>query len=146
MTIRLSRREFLATGMAAMVSTARGEPSPAEGTDVHRQLLEMAVEQQKRRRARVAKVRTVADLEALQKELRQKFLSLLDGLPEAAGTRPVKIVDRIDADDYTVDKFVYESFPGYYVPGLLYLPKNAAGRIPAILSPCGHSTVGKAEP
>src|SRR5262249_45550210 len=69
-----------------------------------------------------------------------------DGLPDASGPPPVKIVDRIDADDYIVDKLVYQSFPGYYVAALLYLPKNLAGRIPAILSPCGHSTVGKAEP
>jgi dienelactone hydrolase len=146
MTIRLSRRAFLATGMAATVSVARGEQAPVEKPDIHRQILELAAGQEKKRRARFAAVKTPADLEALQKELRHKFLALLDGLPEASGPPPVKIVDRIDADDYTVDKLVYESFPGYYVPGLLYLPKDAAGRISAILSPCGHSTVGKAEP
>src|SRR5262249_2978563 len=146
MTIRLSRRVVPATGMAATVTIARGEPVLAERTDIHRQLLALAAEQEKKRRARFAAVKSPADLEALQKELRQKFLALLDGLPEASGPPPVKIVDRIDADDYAVDKLVYESFPGYYWPALLYLPKNAAGRIPAILSPCGHSTVGKAEP
>jgi dienelactone hydrolase len=146
MTLQLSRRAFLATGMAATASIVRGEPAPSDRTDVHRQLLELAAGQQKKRRARFAAVRSVADLEALQKELRQKFLLLLDGLPEASGPPLVKIVDRIDADDYTVDKLVYESLPGYYVPALFYLPKYASGRIPAILSPCGHSTVGKAEP
>src|SRR6266478_9798362 len=104
MTIRLSRRAFLATGMAGAVSITRGEPAPAERTDVHRQLLELAADQEKKRRARFAAVRSVADLEALQKELRQRFLMLLDGLPEASGPPPVKIVDRIDADDYTVEK------------------------------------------
>jgi cephalosporin-C deacetylase-like acetyl esterase len=145
MTIRFSRRAFLATGIAATVSIARGEPAPPEKIDVHRQLLELAAAQEKKRRARFAAVKTVADLEALQKELRQKFLALLDGLPAASGPPPVQLVDRIDANDYTVDKLVYESFPGYFVPALLYLPKNAADSIPAILSPCGHSSVGKAD-
>src|SRR5262249_30493525 len=104
MTIRLSRRAFLARGIAATASIARGEPVPAERTDVHRQLLELAAEQERKRRARFAAVRTVADLEGLQNALRQKFLALLDGLPEASAPPPVKIVDRIDADDYTVDK------------------------------------------
>ena len=51
----------------------------------------------------------------------------------------------IEADDYTIEKLAYESCPGYFVPALLYRPKNRAGALPGVLSPCGHSAVGKAE-
>ena len=40
---------------------------------------------------------------------------------------------------------MYESFPGYFVSALLYKPKRATGRRPGVLSPCGHSAVGKAD-
>ena len=32
---------------------------------------------------------------------------------------------RIERDDYTVDRVFFESFPGHYVCGNLYLPKKA---------------------
>ncbi len=50
----------------------------------------------------------------------------------------------IEADDYVVEKLAYESFPGYFVTALLYRPRTIAGRLPGVLSPCGHSTNGKA--
>jgi cephalosporin-C deacetylase-like acetyl esterase len=140
----LSRRAFLATSFATSLPLLRGEDPPKAGADIHRQLLELAAEQEKKRRAQFAAVKTGADLEALQKEIRHAFLSLLDGLPEAAGPPPVKKTARIEADDYTIDKLVYESFPGYFVSALLYLPKKQDGGIPGILSPCGHSDIGKA--
>lgn len=143
MTDSLSRRAFLATGLAAAVPLARGAQRP-DGPDVHRQLLELAAESEKKRRARFAAVKSAVDLEALQKNLRQTFLTLLDGLPESPDPPPVKKLGRIDGDDYTVDKLVYESFPGYFVSALLYLPKKRDGAIPGILSPCGHSDIGKA--
>ena len=51
----------------------------------------------------------------------------------------------IDGGDYLVEKLVFESLPGYFVPALLYKPRTIASPLPAVLSPCGHSTVGKAE-
>lgn len=144
MTHRLSRRAFLATGLAPLVSTARPDNPKAESADVHRQLLTLAADAEKKRRARFAAVKTPADLAALQKELREKFLALLDELPEASEPPPVKKTGRIDADDYTIDKLVYESLPGYFVSALLYLPKKRDGAVPGVVSPCGHSDVGKA--
>jgi dienelactone hydrolase len=144
MTPRLSRRGFLATGLAASVPIARGDAPRPDRTDVHRQLLELAAEHEKKRRTRFAAVKSAADLEALQKNLRQTFLALLDGLPEASGPPPVKRTGRIAADDYTIDKLVYESLPGYFVSALLYLPKKRDGAVPGVLSPCGHSDIGKA--
>lgn len=139
----LSRREFLATGFAATLPTVHGD-EPRQNVDVHRQLLNLATEHEKKRRARFVAIKSAEELEALQKELRQKFLALLDGLPESSGPPPVKKTGQIEADDYTIDKLVYESLPGYFVSALLYLPKKREGAIPGILSPCGHSDIGKA--
>src|SRR5204862_3516185 len=49
----------------------------------------------------------------------------------------------VEAHGYRIEKFAFESFPGYFVPALLYVPK-ASGPMPGVISPCGHSTNGKA--
>jgi cephalosporin-C deacetylase-like acetyl esterase len=112
--------------------------------DLHRQLLDRAARQEKQRVERFAAVKTQDDLAALQKDLRGKFLRLLDGLPKAKEPPPVKVTGTIEADDYVVQKLVFESFPGYFVSALLYKPKKQAGPLPGVLSPCGHSATGKA--
>jgi len=139
----LSRRQFVSLALAASAGLAT---AAEERSTVHEQLLDLAARQEERRRARFAAVRTRADLEALQKSLRESFLRLLGGLPEKAGTPPVKKTGRIDADDYVIEKLAYESFPGYFVPALLYRPKEISSPLPGILSPCGHSHDGKAAP
>ena len=140
----LSRRDFLSVGLAAAAGLGRAdEPRPA---NVHRQLLDLAARQEERRRARFAAVKSKDDLEALQKELRASFLRLLDGLPEAKGPPPAKVTGTIEADDYRIEKLAFESFPGYFVPALLYRPKKIAAPLPGVISPCGHSNVGKAAP
>lgn len=53
--------------------------------------------------------------------------------PEA---RTVGVVDR---DDYSVEEIYFESLPGLYVTGNLYLPKRAELPAPAVLYLCGHA-------
>src|SRR5262245_10140816 len=113
----LSRREFLYLGLAAAgFAYAADTPPP----NVHQQILDLAAHQEEKRRARFAAVKSKADLEALQKSLRETFLRLIGGLPEAEGPPPVKITGKIEADDYLIEKLVFESFPGYFVSALLY--------------------------
>jgi dienelactone hydrolase len=113
-------------------------------SNIHQQLLELAARQEAQRRARFAAVKTQADLDDLQRSLRAKFLGLIGGLPESAGPPPVKKTGEILADAYSIEKLAFESLPGYYVSALLYRPRKISGTVPGIISPCGHSTVGKA--
>ena len=144
----LARREFLlAAAASASALAARGQAPLATRVatkkDVHQQLLELAEHQQSERRARFAAIRTPAELTALQASLRENFLRLIGGLPAGNGPPPANATRAIEAEGYSIEKLVYESFPGYFVPALLYRPK-ATGPRPAVISPCGHSTVGKA--
>lgn len=138
----LSRRDFIYLSLAASAGLAHG--AEAKSKDVHQQLLDLAAKQEEQRRARFAAVKTKADLDALQKSLRESFLQLLDGFAEKKGVPAVRKTGTIEADDYTVDKLVFESFPGYFVPAVLYKPKKLNGPVPGVISPCGHSTTGKA--
>jgi pimeloyl-ACP methyl ester carboxylesterase len=116
----------------------------AEKPDLHQQLLDLAAQQQRERRARFGTVASRADLDTLQKSLREKFVRLLGGLPPNEGVPPARIVGRIEAEDHLIEKLVFESSPGHFVSALLYRPKKIAGRLPGIISPCGHSADGKA--
>lgn len=142
----LSRRELLAGGLAlAGTSTSRAvQPHGRKSRDVHRQILDLAEQQQERRRARFAAVRSKEELQALQTSLREAFLRLLDGIPASPGIPAVRTMGTIDAGDYTIEKLAYDSFPGYFVPALLYRPSKVKSLLPGVLSPCGHSTNGKA--
>jgi hypothetical protein len=44
---------------------------------------------------------------------------------------------------YKVEKVLFESFPGYFVAGNLYLPTNSSGKHPGILVPHGHWKNGR---
>ena len=45
---------------------------------------------------------------------------------------------KIDRGEYTVEKVYFESAPGFFVTGNLYRPKNAKGKVPAVLFAHGH--------
>src|SRR5437764_5556842 len=109
----MPRRDFLALSLSACggLTCRAGEPGPA---DVHRQILELAARQQERRRTRFAAIRSKADLDRLQKDLRQAFLTLLDGLPTSSEPPAVKRTGQVEGDGYLIDKLVFESLPGYF--------------------------------
>lgn len=62
----------------------------------------------------------------------------LDPMP-ARGDLNAVTVDVLDHESFTVEKLHFQSSPGLYVTGNLYLPKKREGRLPAILYVCGHS-------
>jgi dienelactone hydrolase len=54
-----------------------------------------------------------------------------------------KIYGKLLRDDYTIEKVVLETFPGFTLSGNLYRPAHATGRMPGILCPHGHWSDGR---
>lgn len=79
-------------------------------------------------------------------QLKKQILSSagLWPMPEKTPLNAV-IFGRVDRGDHTVEKVWFESLPGHYVTGNLYRPKNATGKLPAVLNPHGHWTYGRLE-
>lgn len=79
-------------------------------------------------------------------ELRKQIL-VSAGLWPSPEKLPIKatIFGKLDRGDHTVEKVYFESYPGFYVTGNLYRPKNATGKLPAVLCPHGHWAYGRLE-
>lgn len=77
----------------------------------------------------------------------KKQILVSAGLWPAPVKTPIKamVFGKVDRGDHTVEKVYFESHPGFYVTGNLYRPKNATGKIPAVLCPHGHWTYGRLE-
>ena len=54
---------------------------------------------------------------------------------------PLKVVihGQVQRPEYTVEKVYFESMPGHFVTGNLYRPLQKGRRLPAVLSPHGHT-------
>jgi dienelactone hydrolase len=92
--------------------------------------------------------RTLAEWEARKAQLRKQILS-------AAGLMPLfpksplhpQIFGRMENRDYSIEKVLIETLPGYYLGGNLYRPLKPAPPegFPAVLSPHGHWNYGRLE-
>jgi dienelactone hydrolase len=92
--------------------------------------------------------RTVAEWEVRKAFLRKQILSAAGLLPMfPKGDLHSQIFGRIQNRDYTIEKVLIETLPGYYLGGNLYRPLKAPPPegFPAVLSPHGHWNYGRLE-
>ena len=97
------------------------------------------------RDARIAAIRTPAEVERRQAFVRSKIVELLGGFPERTPLNP-RITDSFVRDGYRVEKLIFESRPKFYVTADVYVPASGHARYPAVLGVPGHSLTSKAEP
>jgi dienelactone hydrolase len=71
----------------------------------------------------------------------------------AAGLAPMpektpfhaQVFGKIEAKDYTIEKVLLETLPGFYMGGNLYRPRNGKAKRPGVLNPQGHWPYGRLE-
>lgn len=66
----------------------------------------------------------------------------LEKLPEPCDLKVLRHSKR-EFDGYTVENVAFESLPGFWVTGNLYLPTRIEGKIPGVLNPHGHFPDGR---
>jgi cephalosporin-C deacetylase-like acetyl esterase len=76
--------------------------------------------------------------------LRREYLDMLglDPLPEKTPLKAT-VTGTLEHEGVVIEKLHYQSKPGLYVTANLYRPKEAKGKLPAILYVCGHSGKGR---
>jgi dienelactone hydrolase len=88
--------------------------------------------------------KTKEEWEKAKPELRRQLLEMLGLWPLPARTDlQAKVTGKLERPKFTVEKLVFQSMPGLYVTGNLYIPKPAPTKAPTILYVCGHGNVVK---
>jgi hypothetical protein len=90
--------------------------------------------------------KSLAEWEARKAHLRKQILSAagLLPMPEKTPLEP-QIFGRIENQDYSIEKVLLQTLPGYYLGGNLYRPLGKKGRFPGVASPHGHWNYGRLE-
>ena len=93
------------------------------------------------------KVKTVDEFDSLRAEMRRKMLRRIGGMP-AKTPLNAKITGVVRRSGYRIEKIIFESRPGMFVTGNLYLPDESRfpAPHPAAIEVCGHSRAGKNSP
>ena len=91
-------------------------------------------------RDNLAGIRDLKEWEKRRPEVRRRFLSVmgLDPMPRKTPLE-ARVTGAFEREADFVEKVVFQSMPGLYVTGNLYVPKTRGGPMPAVLYVCGHS-------
>ncbi|HUX95091.1 MAG TPA: alpha/beta hydrolase family protein [Bacteroidales bacterium] len=104
-------------------------------------LTKQAVVMYDNRNATVAGLNYENDWLERQNFVKGKLSVLIGQFPEKTSLN-TKVTGTIKKDGYRIEKIVFESFPGFYVTGCLYIPEKIKGRVPAVLNLIGHEQDG----
>ena len=90
----------------------------------------------------LVKIWAKADWER-ERPKRLKQLKEMLGVPDPKKKSPLnaKVTGKVDHEEFTVENVHFQSLPGLYITGNLYVPKQRSGQLPAILYVCGHGRV-----
>ena len=89
---------------------------------------------------------TLAEWEQRKRFLRGQILAAagLDPMPEKTPLH-AQIFGRLERGDYSVEKVLLETMPGYYLGGNLFRPLGRNGKFPGVLKAHGHWRDGRLE-
>jgi dienelactone hydrolase len=131
-------RFFLAVLAASLVAHAQIPAQDARNIDIPNTDTHFAPKVHK----------TLAEWETRKAFLRKQILSASGLLPlfPKSDLHP-QVFGRIENRDYSIEKVLLETLPGYYLGGNLYRPLKPAPAegFPAVLSPHGHWNYGRLE-
>jgi cephalosporin-C deacetylase-like acetyl esterase len=111
---------------------------------VHEWFVERVREVESRGAMRRAALKTKVDAEAYVNDVREKIRQSFGPEPARTPLNP-RVTRVVEREAYRIENVIFESRPGFFVTGNLYLPAKLAGKAPAVVGVCGHSGNGKAE-
>jgi Prolyl oligopeptidase family len=124
---------FAAAATAAPETPSRGEETLANY---------FRAETAKLSDACLSDIRTLDDWNARREPCRQQLLEMLglSPFPPRTDLKPI-VTGTIEQDLFVVENLHFQSLPGLYVSGNLYVPRRIPKPVPAILYVCGHGPV-----
>ena len=88
----------------------------------------------------IAGLKTREDWLNRQGKVKEILLRILGPFP-AKTPLNAKITGVVKKKGYRIEKVLYESMPGFYVSGCLFIPEGIKGKRPAILNVIGHTGI-----
>lgn len=82
-------------------------------------------------------VKSKVELRTTQEKIRSQLPKFFGEFPERTPLN-ARIVDKLDREQYTIEKVIFESQPKYYVSANLYIPKERKFPLPGVIFTCGH--------
>ncbi|MGI2294483.1 alpha/beta hydrolase family protein [Paenibacillus sp. GXUN7292] len=82
-------------------------------------------------------------LEERRQAMKRAFVKSIGGLPPSDTPLNAAVVNVVAAEGYRIENIVFESRPGEYVTGNLYLPRQLVEVAPAVLFLSGHDAQAK---
>ncbi|MFV0443202.1 MAG: alpha/beta hydrolase [Planctomycetaceae bacterium] len=132
--------------LLSLSRAASAEPPPLPDTSFGDSLLQQyfAAETDRLSGQCLAEIANLEDWNRHKAEYRRQLFDMLglDPLPERTPLN-AETTGVVDHAEFTVEKLHFQSRPGLYVTGNVYVPKNLTGKAPAILYVCGHGQVKK---
>ncbi|MCI0684798.1 MAG: alpha/beta hydrolase family protein [Gemmataceae bacterium] len=71
---------------------------------------------------------------------RATLLQCLGDMPPRPDPRKVKVISKEEHDDYTLERFEFHNGVDMIVPGILLIPRDRKGAVPAIIGLHGHGS------
>src|SRR5262249_49559832 len=83
---------------------------------------------------------TLAEWKDYRPKLQKRILKLI-GADDILARHKLNVVSkgRISRNGYSIEKIAYETFPGMWVPALVWRPDHVEGKAPAMVSISGHN-------
>ena len=100
-----------------------------------------ALDELEHRKAEVRALETEAQWDTYREKTRGKLRDIIGPFP-AKTPLNTRITGIIERPDFTVEKIIYESQPGFHVTAVLLLPKNLEEPAPAVIYTSGHTSNG----
>ena len=138
-----SKRTLITGSIVCAVLGATSAGAETKGT-----LIDEVVAADRAADAVVAAIATPAELKAKRSEWRAAWLKGLGGLPQEKTPLNAQVGPTVKCDGFTFQNVLFESLPGVFVVGHLFLPDSARFKppYPCVMMPMGHSDNGILNP
>ena len=92
------------------------------------------------REQHIKNLSTKADWTNYQNELKSKFDASLAKFQKTPLN--AKVTGKLERENFTVEKIIFESHPGFYVTAAMFIPKKLTKPTPAVIYCSGHTELG----
>ncbi|WP_339922136.1 acetylxylan esterase [uncultured Cyclobacterium sp.] len=106
---------------------------------------QQALEMLEKREKAISSISSLNEWKDWQATAKDKLMEVVGPFPEKTPLNP-KVTAKHKGDGYKLENIVFESRPGFYVSGTLFIPDGVKGKTPTIIYCSGHTPLAYRAP